>query len=294
MPSFSSLAVAQTSPLPGEIAANTAEHLRLAQLASSGGARILVYPELSLTGYEIRTAPSVAFTERDPRLLPLSDAASTYGMTIVVGAPVRLDGGLHIGAFILSPDRSVQLYTKHRLGAFSATASCDGAIPSPEATVFLAGDRNPLIRIGDTVAAVAICSDIGLPSHPQKAAERGANSYLASMFVIRSEFDADAAKLRGYARKHAMVVALANFGSPTGGLVAAGRSSIWSASGELLIELESQGSGVAIAVNEDGGWRTAANMIGDGGVVANSRSVPGSGFCERRTGDRMQRNPGRG
>jgi hypothetical protein len=31
---------------------------------------------------------------------------------------------------------------------------------------------------------VEVCADIGRPSHPQKAAERGWNAYLVSMFVI--------------------------------------------------------------------------------------------------------------
>jgi hypothetical protein len=57
------------------------------------------------------------------------------------------------------------------------------------------------------------------------------------MFVIPSEFDEDAAKLVGYAVTHSMVTALANFGSTTGGLAAAGRSGIWSQAGELLVQL---------------------------------------------------------
>jgi predicted amidohydrolase len=53
-----------------------------------------------------------------------------------------------------------------------------------------------------------------------------------------------------------MVVAAANFGSATGGLAAAGRSSIWAANGDLLIQLDDAGAGVAIATELAGGWRT--------------------------------------
>jgi hypothetical protein len=53
-----------------------------------------------------------------------------------------------------------------------------------------------------------------------------------------------------------MVVALANFGSATGGLAAAGKSSIWAANGELLVRLDDAGAGVAVATELADGWRT--------------------------------------
>ena len=133
-------------------------------------------------------------------------------------------------------------------------AGCDGNVPPAEATVFHPGDRNPLVRFGRNIAAVAVCADIGRPSHPQQAADRGARVYLASMFVIPSEFEGDSAKLKGYATQHSMTVALANFGSPTGELAAAGRSSIWSETGELLTQLNANGTGIAIATETREGW----------------------------------------
>jgi hypothetical protein len=122
--------------------------------------------------------------------------------------------------------------------------SCDGAVPSAEATVFQPGERNPLIRFGDNVAAVAVCANIGRPCHSQIAADRGANTYLASMFVIPSDFDGEVSKLSGYARQHRMLTPLANFGRPSGGLRSAGRNGIWSETDELLVQLEANGSGI--------------------------------------------------
>ena len=168
------IAVAQTVAVPGDTAANLDQHLRLARIAAHVGARVVVFPELSLTGYELSLAQELAFSQQDPRLEPLSGLAATLSMTLIVGAPVRLQSGLHIGAFILGPDGSAELYTKHHLGAFASAASCDGVVPPAEATVFRPGDRNPLVAFGDATAAVAICADTGRPSHPRAAAERRA------------------------------------------------------------------------------------------------------------------------
>jgi predicted amidohydrolase len=129
--------------------------------------------------------------------------------------------------------------------------------------VFQPGSHNPLVQLGGNTAALAVCADIGRPSHPQQAADRGANLYLASMFVIPSEFERDAATLSRYAAEHSMAVTLANFGSPSGGLAAAGRSSIWSPRGQLLAQLGSSGAGVAVAIESGQGWRARTIMLAD-------------------------------
>jgi predicted amidohydrolase len=252
------LATAQTVPVRGDVEANVAQHLRLARIAAAEQAEAVVFPELSLTGYELDLARRLAFSEHDPRLAPLIEMAASASMTLVVGAPVELEGRLYLGAFILGPDRSIGVYTKRYLGAFAPSDSPDGIVPPAEATVFHPGERSPLVPLGGGAAAVAICADTGRPSHPKEAAERGASAYLASMFVIPSDYERDAASLRTYAGRHAMAVVLANFGGPSGGLAAAGRSAIWSETGALLAALGPSGSGVVVAREEGAGWHARA------------------------------------
>jgi len=271
-----SIAVAQTSPVRGDVQANLEEHLRLARIAAAEGAQVVVYPELSLTGYELALAHVLAFSEDDPRLSPLLDAASSHAMTLIVGAPVRVGPRLHIGAFILSPHRPTELYTKHYLGAFPPSASCDGTVPPAEATVFEPGDRNPLLRFGDHIAAVAVCADTGRSAHPQQAADRGARTYLASMFVIPSHFEGESARLRGHAVRHSTMVALANFGGPSGGLASAGRSAIWSETGDLLIQLGADGAGVVLVSESQQGRRTKAVMLSDPAMPSRVHGAKGA------------------
>lgn len=133
--------------------------------------------------------------------------------------------------------------------------------PPPEASVFQAGALDPVVALDGKTAAVAICADVGLASHAARARERGVSAYLASMFVIPSEFADDASRLGRYASEHSFCVALANYGSRTGGLAAAGRSSIWSESGELLVEMPPSGAGIAVARRTVDGWRSRVAMV---------------------------------
>jgi len=249
--------------VPGDVEANVAQHLRLVGAAAREGAQVLVFPEMSLTGYELELACGLAFTRDDARLATLAEAAQACSMTLVVGAPVRIESRLHVGAFILSPGGKVGLYTKQRMGAFSDAASCDGVVPPPEANFFQPGELNPLVRFGGNTAAVAVCADTGRPSHAEAAARRGAEIYLASMFVIPSEFERETANLREYAARHSMVVAFANYGGPSGGLASAGRSAVWSERGELLVQLPRAGAGAAVASESESGWRGKTIMLGE-------------------------------
>ncbi|UCF66462.1 MAG: carbon-nitrogen hydrolase family protein [Acidobacteriota bacterium] len=262
MRSARSIAAGQTIPIRGDVEANIEQHVRLAHVAAPEQAQVLVFPELSLVGYELDLADDLAFSQHDPRLAPLVEVASLHSMILIVGAPVRIGSRLHIGAFIVCPDRTVEVYTKQHLGAFSASSRSDGIVPPAEATVFDAGNQNPLVRFRGHIAAVAVCADTSRPSHPQKAADRGAGTYLASMFIIPSDFEQETANLRAYAVRHSMSVVLANYGGPSGGLASAGGSSIWSEAGELLAQLEKNGAGVTVAIESHDGWRAKAIVLG--------------------------------
>jgi predicted amidohydrolase len=253
------LAVAQTVPRGGDVEANLEEHLRMAEAAAKEGARLLLFPELSLTGYELELARELAFTLDDPRLEPLAAAARSRELTLVVGAPALVGERLHIGSLVLAPGRPAELYTKQRLGAFPAWVRPGGRVPPPERTVFEPGQLDPPVQVGGRLGALAVCADVGRPDHVERAAARGASVYLASMFVIPGELADEEARLAGHAKRHAMVVAMANFGGPSGGLDSGGRSAIWSGRGEPLVRLGRSGGGLAVALEGSGaagGWHT--------------------------------------
>ena len=86
------IAVAQPPSVSYDVAANAATHAATIRAAD---ARVVVFPELSLTGYEL-DAPAVS--AEDPRLLPIVQACAETGSLALVGAPVQDETGqAHIG-----------------------------------------------------------------------------------------------------------------------------------------------------------------------------------------------------
>lgn len=78
------LGIAQVSPALGDLDRNLALHEKLLREAESEGVDLLLFPELSLTGYFLKDmVPTVALTPRDPRLDLLKRASKK--LAIVVG-----------------------------------------------------------------------------------------------------------------------------------------------------------------------------------------------------------------
>ncbi|MGH8425559.1 MAG: nitrilase-related carbon-nitrogen hydrolase, partial [Pseudomonas fluorescens] len=79
------IAAAQSISIAGDLAANIVWHQRFMQLAAEQGVQLLVFPELSLTGYERGLAAELAIAPDAQVLQSLRDFAREVGVTTVVG-----------------------------------------------------------------------------------------------------------------------------------------------------------------------------------------------------------------
>ena len=236
------LAAAQSVSIAGDVHANIQQHLRLMRAAAEQGVQLLVFAELSLTGYEPSLAASLAIDPEDPVLAPLREMARELRLTAVVGMPIRLaaQAGVLIGALVLGADGSLAVYTKQHLH------------PGEE-VAFVPGQGGAALQWGEDRIALAVCADFSHASHPRAAAESGANVYAAGVLISEGGYATDSALLQGYAVEHGMLVLMANHGGPSGGWACAGRSAIWSAEG-LLAEAPDTGNALVIAHREGGRW----------------------------------------
>ena len=230
------IAAAQSTSVPLDVVANVQNHLRFVDAAAQHGVQWLVFPELSLTGYELAAMPDLVLHAYHALLAPLREAAQRTAMAITVGAPVDSGSALpFIGAITLRPDGQHSVYAKHHLHGSETRFATAGSAPVG------------LQEWNSLTVASAICADTNHPGHAAQSAAAGACVYAAGILTSANGYAAEAPLWASYARDHAMTVVIANHGGPSGGYLSAGRSGIWGTDGALLVEAAGTGNCLVVA-----------------------------------------------
>ncbi|RKN51123.1 carbon-nitrogen hydrolase family protein [Micromonospora endolithica] len=209
------LVVAQPPCVAYDVVANAAHH---AAAVRAAGARVVVFPELSLTGYEL-DAPVV--DEDDPRLTALVRACADTGTLALAGAPVRGD---HIATLAVDGTGARVAYRKMFLG---------GAEPGR----FSPGTEPAVLDVDGWRVGLAICKDTGVPEQAARTVALGVDVLAASMVDEARDAAVQDDRARLIATTHRVHVAVASCAAPTGGGFGtpAGRSAVWSPEGRVLV-----------------------------------------------------------
>ncbi len=232
------ICVAQTRPIRGDIQRNILSHERLLRLAVSHRADTVIFPELSLTGYEPELAKALAVEPQDRRLDVLQRICDNSGVTVGVGVPTRSSKGTFISMVILGPEQSRHAYSKRYLHA-------------DEEKFFAVGEGMPRLAYGDgSVLALAICFELSVVEHAEEASAAGATIYLASVAKPSSPraggLDKACSRLSEIAKSYSMAVLMANSVGRSGRMQCGGRSSVWDNAGTLLGEMNDIDEGVLV------------------------------------------------
>jgi predicted amidohydrolase len=227
-----SIAVAQPLCVPYDVAANAVTH---AAAVRAAGAQVVVFPELSLTGYEL-DAPAV--TPSDPRLEPLAEACAGADGLALAGAPVPGGAGRpHIAMLAFGAAAITVAYRKMWLA------------PAEEAR-FAPGDKPAVLDTGGWRIGLAIGQDISVRQHQSDTAALGIDVYAAATLMFPDEAVTQDDHARRIAASHQVWVAVASFAGTTGGGCArwAGGSGIWAPPGAALAQAGASPGALARAV----------------------------------------------
>ncbi|MEJ2867807.1 carbon-nitrogen hydrolase family protein [Actinomycetospora sp. OC33-EN08] len=156
------VAAAQPSCRPGDVAGNVRTHALLVRRA---GTRVIVFPELSLTGYDLE---SPAVDPDDPALAPLQEACTETGTLALVGAPVRRADRRHIAMLAVEPTGVSVAYRKTWLGG-------------DEAQSFAPGDGPTVLSVDGWRLGLGLCKDTGSAQHIAGTAALDVDVYLAGV-----------------------------------------------------------------------------------------------------------------
>ena len=212
------VAVAQPLCQAYDVEVNAHRHATAIRSAAS---RIVVFPELSLTGYQL-DAPAI--TVEDPRLAPIVAACAETGSVALAGAPVPGAGGReHLAMLAIDGSGVTVAYRKVWLDGTESRFA-----PGEPAVLVVDGWR----------LGLAICKDTGIAQHAQDTAALGMDVYVAGILMHSHEAEIQDRRGRRIAAEHGVPVCFASFAGPTGGGYArsAGRSAIWAPDGTVLVQ----------------------------------------------------------
>jgi predicted amidohydrolase len=238
------IAAAQSISRPGDISANIATHCRFMELAGEAEIDVLVFPELSLTGYLLEQLGAYRMDAQDARLDPMRYLARIKNLITVVGVPLAVPGEVvpRIGAMILFPDGSSSYYFKQNLHSHEARFAGPGV---PSSTRY---------QLKDEFFSLGICPDLTHAQHVRGVSAIGTTMYLAGGLIAEADYETDTAHLQRHLERYGIAALLANHGASSAGYGSAGRSAIWAQDGSLVVAAEGGGSVLVIGQKQEGCW----------------------------------------
>ncbi|MGH3727126.1 MAG: NAD+ synthase [Micromonosporaceae bacterium] len=238
------VALAQTNPTVGGLAGNSALVRDWTRQAVAAAAHVVVFPEMTLTGYP---PEDLVFREAfvAASRAALADLASTLvgdgagDCAVVVGyldadGPARLDAdsdparGPRNALAVLHGGRVVATYYKHHLPNYGVF---------DEDRYFVPGDTLPVVRIGGVDVALTVCEDLWQAGGPFAVAGRANVGLVVNINASPYERNKDDVRLPLVRRRAAEAGATVAYVNTVGGqdeLVFDGDSMVVAADGTLL------------------------------------------------------------
>ncbi len=248
------IAAAQFCATSADILSNVESHVRLIEDAGKLDVDLVVFPELSLTGYAAETLDSdperCVIAPQGPDMAPLLDACRRCGVVAVVGGSLRGRRGLELSSLVI--DR------QGRLAATYGKQHLDG----DEKIWFVAGHESRLVTLDGWTLGLGICYDSSFPEHCRSLALEGADLYLVSgAFPVGPSDHRRSVYIPARALENTIFVAFSNYVGAHDGVTYGGRSTIASPDGRLLADAGPDQPGLAVAVLDPGLLREARRSL---------------------------------
>lgn len=228
------IAAAQITAVVGDIEGNLKRHLDLIDIAVANQVDLIVFPEMSITGYCRKEGKGLVIEPSNPIITRLQTISHHNDLRIIVGAPIAIKDALFIGAYILQPNHKPEVYTKQFLHE------------GEDEFYSSSFDYNPIIRLKEESIQFAICADIAHPQHPRNAKKNHCTLYIPSIFYSQKGIHEGHEILSKYAQVNALQILMSNYSGELWGVKAGGKSAFWDKKGNKVAQLNATEEGLLI------------------------------------------------
>jgi predicted amidohydrolase len=225
------ICIAQTLSIKGGIKENIQNHLQMINRAVSANADLIIFPELSITGYEPRLARSLALNLNSSILDSFQEISDAHEISIGVGMPTNTAGEIQISMLIFEAFKERVSYSKQRLH-------------KDETPYFKEGNHQVFINIKGLKLALGICYETLDGEHFLKCKNKGADIYIASVAKSESGIKQANSKFPQMAQEYQIPILMSNAVGFCDNFLSLGESAVWNQNGELQAQLNRYNQGL--------------------------------------------------
>lgn len=233
------IAVAQINSELGNKEANLQKIAELCSKASKCSTDIILFPEMSVTGYNMEVIINIASSKNDDTYQTISNIAKENKIKIAIGIEDRRDNNLFNTLTVFDTDGEI-------ISQYDKTHLFTGE-PVKEQDHLSFGDHISILKINEFTAGLQICYDIRFPELSRIMVLKGANLLFVSAAWPKVRQAHWISLLKARAIENQCYIAAANRCGEDKELKFAGTSMIISPTGEIINELNIENDNVIIS-----------------------------------------------
>ncbi|WP_371195113.1 carbon-nitrogen hydrolase family protein [Glaciecola sp. SC05] len=227
------ICIVQISPQKGNVSANIDSHLAAIRSAVVLGIDVIIFPELSITGFEPALAKQLVQNPHSASFDCFEELAEEHEITIGIGIPTQSDTGLNISMLIFQPSKHRQVYSKTILH-------------SDELPYFVCGDSEPVIQVRGQKLGIGICYETLQNERFLQSVNLGAKAFIASVAKPQNGIHKANSLFASFSKKCSIPILMANSIGYCDNFLSAGQSTVWNSKGKVIGQLNDVSSGLLI------------------------------------------------
>ncbi len=224
------ISIAQFKSRIGDINHNISQHCKFIDSAVNNNSDLIIFPELSLMGYEPALANELAMYPTDPSLTIFQEISNEGNIIIGIGMAVRVNHSVFISMLLFHPGAPLQIYSKQFL--------------HPDEETYFSRGQNDTILINNTNIALAICYELSVKDHAKIAFENDASIYVTSVAKTQDGVDSAIKRLNEITNNYSMITMMSNCVGICDGVDCVGNSFIMNKNLQIIDQFDNTSEGI--------------------------------------------------